>query len=216
MLLDRLSREEFLSVNFKTYYTYALHGSSGAHDVRFSLSASSIDRVYTVMRDSNYQSPGINTRVYTGAQLSDLNCSNALMFLSFNSSVTARGDLRFQYSVNNVQHPQYRADCLDAVHSLSEICPTSNGNMICSLEDWNIGKAIIPMTLSMNDQPVNVMSGYNSRGNNTQFSISLTGLDIPAAADVTEQTSATISTLVVVETTSQLRISGGCQISVSY
>lgn len=64
MLLDRLTQEEFLPVNFKEYYTFALHGTTGtAHDVRFSLSASSIDRLYAVCRDGNYQTAGIKARV---------------------------------------------------------------------------------------------------------------------------------------------------------
>ena len=40
-----------------------------------------------------------------------------LAIKSFNDSTTARGSLRFQYSVNNVQHPQYQADVLDAAEN---------------------------------------------------------------------------------------------------
>ena len=42
MLMDRLSQEEALKIQFKEYYTFSLHGTTGAaHDVRFSLSANS-------------------------------------------------------------------------------------------------------------------------------------------------------------------------------
>jgi hypothetical protein len=214
MLLDRLTREDYLSVNFKEYYSFSLHGSSGAKDVRFSLSASSIDRIYTVMRDSNYQTAGIKTQKYLGASLADSSCSNALHFRSYNSEALVKGSLKYQYSVNNVQHPQYQADVLDAVHELSTLAKPGNGNMICFMTDWNIGKAIIPLQLCMT-QPIKVMSGYNSRGNNTQFSVSLQGIVVPVP-DVAAQISSTIITLVVVETTAQLRIGGGRQISVSY
>jgi hypothetical protein len=220
MLLDRLTQEEFLPVNFKEFYTFALHGTTGtAHDVRFSLSASSIDRIYTVCRDANYQTAGVKPRVYTGAALTDSNCSNFLHFKAFNSVTAARGTLRYQYSVNNVQHPQYQADCLDAAHEMLMISDghglSGRGNMVTGLTDWNVGKAVIPLQLSMPGQPVNVQAGYNSRGNNTQFSVSLQGQVVPAA-NADSQITAAISTLVVVETTAQLRIAGAKQISVAY
>ena len=219
MLLERLTQEEFLPVNFKDYMSFSLHGTTGtAHDVRFSLSASSIDRLYTVCRDGNYQTAGIRTRAYPGAALTDSNCSNFLHFKSFNSSNVARGTLRYQYSCNNVQHPQFQADCLDAAHELTMISDstgnTGRGNMITGLTDWNVGKGIIPLQLQMPGQPVNLQTGYNSRGNNTQFSISLQGQVVPTAA-ADSQVTAAISTLVVVETTAQMRIAGAKQISIS-
>ena len=220
MLMDRLTSEEFLPINFKEFYTYALHGTTGtAHDVRFSLSASSIDRVYAICRDANYQTAGIRTRAYPGAALTDSNCSNFFFFQSFNSSNTQRGSLRWQMSVNNVQHYQYQADCLDAAHELTMISDslglTGKGNMVTSLTDWNQGKAIVPLQLQMPGQPVNVQSGYNSKGNNTQFSVSLQGQVVPTAtADA--QITAGLSTLVIVETTAQLRIAGSRQVAVAY
>ena len=87
--------------------------------------------------------------------------------------------------------------------------------MITSLTDWNQGKALIPLQLCMPGQPIHVQSGYNSRGNNTQFSVSLQGQVVPAA-DADAQVTAAISSLVVVETTAQLRIAGAKQISVAY
>ena len=220
LLLERLAQEEFLPVNFKEYYTFSLHGTTGtAHDVRFSLSASSIDRLYAVCRDGSYQTAGIRTRALSGAALTDSNCSNFLHFKAFNSATATRGTLRYQWSCNNVQHPQYQGDCLDAAHELT-MCSDSHGNggrgnMITGLLDWNDGKAVIPLQLQMPGQTVHLMTGYNSRGNNTQFSVSLQGQVVPTA-DATTQVTAAISTLVVVETTAQLRIAGAKQISVAY
>jgi hypothetical protein len=220
MLLDRLASEDSLNVNFKEYYTYALKSTTGnAHDVRFSLSASSIDAVYTVFRDANYETQGIRTRAYSGASLSDANCSNFLHFKSYNNSTTARGSLRFQYSVNNVQHPQYQADVLDAASDLimltDQHSSAGRGNMISSLQDFGDGKCILPVILNMPSNGVAVQSGYNSRGNNTQFSVSITGQTLPAA-NADSQVTAALSTLVIVETTAQLRIGGAKQVAVSY
>jgi hypothetical protein len=220
MLLDRLTQEDSLNVNMKEYYTFALHGTTGtAHDVRFSLSASSIDSIYTVCRDANYQTAGIAARTYSGASLSDANCANAFKFLAFNSSTTARGSLRFQYNVNNVQHPQYQADVLDAASDLLMLTDqhghAGRGNMVSSLADFCDGKCVLPLVLNMPSNPIAVQSGYNSRGNNTQFSISISGQTLPAA-NADAQVTAALSTLVVVETTAQLKIAGAKQIAVSY
>jgi hypothetical protein len=221
MLLDRLTMEEHLSVNFCEYYSFSQHGiTSGSHDVRFSLSASSIDRIYAVSRDSSYQTAGVKSQGYSGANLTDANCSNFLHFKSYNDTLLSRGALRYQFQLNSVQMPQYRADCLDAIHELAMMTDAydhrdGGGNMITSLRDWHDGKAIVGLQLSMPGQPKNVQSGYSSRGNNTQFSVNLSGQILPAA-DADTQISATISTYVLLETTAQIRISGARQISISF
>ena len=220
MLLDRLSREETLNINMKEYYTFALHGTTGtAHDVRFSLSASSIDAIYTVCRDANYQTAGVATRDYSGATLSDDHCANFFKFKAFNNATTARGSVRFQYNCNNVQHPQYQADILDAASDFVMLTDqhghSGRGNMVCSLLDFMDGKAVFPLVLNMPSNPVAVQSGYNSRGNNTQFSFSISGQTLPAANADTQLTAA-LSTLCVVETTAQIRIGGAKQVAVSY
>ena len=220
LLLDRLMQEDSLNVNFKEYYTFSLHGTSNtSHDVRFALSASSIDNLYTVCRDANYQTAGIVTRAYSGNVNSDGLCANYFQFKGFNNSSTARGSLRYHYTANNVRHPQYDADVLDAAHDLIMITDqhgdTGRGNLVSSLTDFQTGKCILPCVLNLPSQPVSVQCGLNSRGNNTQFSVSITGQTVPTAVDATQVTAA-ISTLVVVETTCQLRIGGSKQVAVSY
>ena len=219
MLLDRLTAEESLNVNFKEYYSYTLHGvTSTAHDVRFSLSASSIDSIYAVCRDGNYQTAGIKARNYVG--VGDGKAANAFYFKAFNGVVTtARGTVRYQWMVNNVQHPMYQADVLDATSDLIMLTDqhglSGRGNMVTSLHDYVSGKAVFPLVLNMPSNPVAVMSGYNSRGNNSQLSFSISGQTVPTAVPAS-QTTAAISTFVVVETTAQLRIAGAKQIAVSY
>jgi len=220
MLLDRLSHEESLKINFKETYCFALKSTTGtAHDVRFSLSASSIDACYACFRDANFEQAGQKMRTLPGAELTDNHCANHFYFKSFNNSNTQRGALRWQWSCNNVQHPMHQADVLDAAHNLTMLTDqtgqSSRGNMITGLQDFNIGKCILPLSLNCPSNPISVQSGYNSRGNNTQFSLSVTGQTLPAA-DPAAQITAALSTLVVVETTAQLLIGGFKQVSVQY
>ena len=103
LLRDRLSTEEYIPLNYKEYYSFSLDGiSTNAHTTRFSLSATSIDKMYATFRDSNFQSNGVKGHDME-AELSETLVSNALRFRSFNDSTTKQGSLAYQWSVNNVK-----------------------------------------------------------------------------------------------------------------
>ena len=60
MLRERLSTEEFISINYKEYYNFSLDNvTTGSHTTRFSLSVTSLDRLYATFRDSNFQTTGV-------------------------------------------------------------------------------------------------------------------------------------------------------------
>lgn len=219
MLLSRLASEAFIACNYKEYYTFSQHGiTTDNHDTRFALSATSIDRIYSVHRLSNYQQPGIIGRTYTDVQGSDAGCANYFFFHSFNTPVSGykqNGTLQYQFQVNNVQHPQYKATVLDGAHGCL-MCSDQHGlegrgNMITSLSGYQNGKAIFPLQLSKPGESINVQSGYNSRGNNSHCNFSVSGqagVTNLAAASPNSQIPAVISNMIIVETTAQLRVSG--------
>ena len=177
---------------------------------RFSLSSGCIDACYAVCRDANYEQNGIKTQTYSGASLSDTSCANFFKFKSFNNSTTARGALRYGWEVNSVKHPQYSADVLDAAHDLTMISDQlgsdGRGNMITGLPDFNDGKCIFPLILNLPSAGgVAVKSGYNSKGNNSQFNFSVTG-QTQEVANADSQVTAALSTYVLVETTATAMI----------
>ena len=139
--------------------------------------------------------------------------------LSFNNSDTKTGSLRFHWTVANVRFPQYDATILDAAADLSlmtdQVDTHSRGHMVTSLTHYNQGTCIIPLLLNVPNQGLNTSSGYNSKGSSTQMSLEVTGQVAPTvSADA--QTTASLSTFVVIETTAQLRISGQKQVGISY
>ena len=220
MLLDRLSEESHLSLFTKEYYHFSLHGTqSTAHDVRFALSASSIDRLYTICRSSSYLSPGQRMRAYPGASQSDANCSNFYFFQSFDSKTTKRGSLRWTYNVNSVSHPMYQADILDAAAECQMVADShglaANGCMLGSLNDFHQGKCVIPLALNVPGQPVALASGYDARGNSAQMSVSIQGQVLPTA-DADSQVVASLSTTVIAETTQEIMIHGAKSLSVRH
>ncbi|MDC0525582.1 hypothetical protein OAO87_01190 [bacterium] len=229
MLMQRLTTEEFLPINFDHYYSFSQHGiRSGAHTMRFSLSATSIDSIFVVHRNANYLDAGIKGQTYTAtATQGPCSTCNALFFRSFNNSNTKLGSYRYKFTVNNVSHYQYDANVLDAAHSLALLAnrvPYSHtragmtGGQIHSLTDYNAGKFVVPLSLNLPSEPNNVMSGFSSRGANTSFSYEAKGMT-PDVVDPTNnpaQLSADLSTYVLVKTTAQLRISSQRQVAVAY
>ena len=220
MLRQRLQSEEFLPLNFKEYLAFNLHGTTGnAHSVKFSVSASSINKCYAVFRDSNCISSGIKTQLYQGVSNTDASCANAFFYKSFNDSNDKIGSLRYHWTCANVRMPQYDATILDAAADLSlledQISTEGRGHMVTSLKQFNNGSCVLPLCLDLPGQGINVTSGWNSKGTSTQMSLEVSGQTPPTSAAASGVT-ASISTLVIVETTAQLRISGNSQVGVSF
>ena len=217
MLRERLSSEEFIPLNWKEYYSFSVDGiNSNSHTNRFSLSATSIDRLYATFRDSNHQDAGIKGHKMQGV-LGDAFCSNQLRFRSFNSTPTTKqGSLSYQWSINNIKYPQYRAGVLDSLFDLAYTCDkvhdNSLGNMVTGLAQYNDGMFVLPLTLCHPGQPVAVQSGYDSRGINTNLTLEMQG-QVPPSESTTTGETAQFSSYVLAETTAQLRISLGKQLS---
>jgi hypothetical protein len=218
LLQERLAKEPYLSIAFKNYHLFNNHGTtSTAHDMRFSLSASSIDAFYCLFREGSYQTPGVRTRQYQGALFTDANLANFFNFKSFNSDNKTNGTLRYQWQVNAVSHPQHRATVLEACHDLTMLTAQSSmggtGNMVTSLTHYQNGNFVIPLILNVPSAGPGTMTGFNSRGGNSTFNISIQGQVVPTA-NAASQTTGQISTTIVAETTSELRISSGKSILV--
>ena len=216
MLRERLSSDEFIPLNWKEYYSFSLDGvATSSHTNRFSLSATSIDRLYATFRDGNHQNAGIRGHAMTASTLSETLCSNALRFRSFNNSNTKQGSLSYQWSVNNVKFPQYRAGVLDCLFDLAYTCDkvhdSSLGNLVTDLAQYNDGMFVLPLTLCHPGESVHVQSGYDSRGINTNLTLEVQG-QVPisaSAAQIASGATTNFSSYVLAETTAQLRIGLG-------
>ena len=222
MLMERLQTETYLPVNYKDYFSFSLTNQTGNHTLRFSLSSSSIDTCMAVMRYSNYNTAGVIGRQMTGAQFSELTTPNHFYFHSFSAGVAnkkKRGNLRYHWSVNNVRHPQYEADTMNAACDLSLLTDRTTmdkmGHSVTSFEHYQNGMFVIPLILNLPGQSLNVRSGFNSRGTNTNMEFEVQGLALPAANAAT-QVPADLSTFVVAQTTAQIRIGGNRQIAVDH
>ena len=225
MLQERLQSEAYLAVNYKDYYSFSLSNQTGAHTLRFSLSSSSIDSCMAVMRYSNYNSAGIIGRATTGGAFTEQAIPNAFYFDSFSggsavNNKKSRGDLRYHWSVNNVRHSQFDTDILNAACDLSlltdRVTMDKMGHSVTSLSHYQTGMCVIPLVLNLPGQSLNVRSGFNSRGPNTNMEFEVKGLALPTATPNTTQLTDTLSTFVVAQTSAQLRIGGNRQVAVDH
>lgn len=223
MFMSRLQNEPFIPLNFKTYSTYTLTNQTNAYTMKINQSSSSIDKLYIGQRDSNYTETGIRTRATTASN-SDAHVPNYFCFKSFNNSDTKRGTMKYFFTCNSVKYPQFDADILHAAEQVRYISDKmdqkSTGNMITSLAHYQKSHCIIPLCLSMTGHGPEVMSGFDSRSSNTSLDFTTLALTMPTAAHAADTADAQItdkvSTFAVVETTSQLRISLGRQLSIAH
>lgn len=215
-----MGQGSFIPLNYKEYYTFTNDGLSSAnYTTRFSLSAGSIDKMYAVQRATGFDTIGL---AVNNNPTSDSNESvlehvgqNALVgkYFAFiadkDGSDDADGTLRYQWTVNNVQHPQYQARNSEAMADIAycqdKLGFGNVGTMISSPSTFCRSMAVYTLQLNHPELGISVQSGYNSRGINSTLSFAMSGVQTTNKQN-----------MVVVETTSQLRISAGKALAVSF
>ncbi len=225
LLRDRLESDDYLPLNYKEQYTFSLDNiTSGASTTRFSLSSGSIDKIYGVYRDSNYQSVGVVPKqLIDAAPGAGAFTANYLRFRSYDSAIKKVGDFRYNWSLNNVQMPQYSADIMDALADVNylpdKVGVSSGGTLVTSKTSFHDGKFVCGQLLNHPCRyGVGVKSGFNSRGINTMMTWNVRGQTIPAAAPapVGEGTTGVISAFVCLDTTAELRAGVGKNLAVLF
>ena len=233
MLRDRLETDDYLPLNYKEYYTFALDNiATGSSTTRFSLSSGSIDKMYGIYRDSNYNSVGVVPKRLSDAGGVGAFVANYLRFRSYNDTTVngtdfpqLAGKLRYNWSANSVQMPQYSAGLLDALADVNylpdKVGVGGEGTLVTSKTSFNDGKFLCGQLLSMPTKyGCSIQSGFNSRGINTQMTWRVQGQKIPAASPAgaaggTGETGV-VGAFVVLESTAQLRAGVGKNLAVLF
>tara|TARA_R110001632_G_scaffold26395_2_gene71385 strand:- start:1240 stop:2586 length:1347 start_codon:yes stop_codon:yes gene_type:complete len=223
-LRDQLSREEYIPINYKEYYTYTLGGQNiNKYQNRFALSSSSIDKMYAVTRLNTYADGTQKALLVTaqgGAAIQaggggDAHIAPYFAFTSLDepsaSSTDKNNDFTYTWSINNVQRPQYRAKLIEAATDLAYVndkCGDySAGVLPTSFSNFKTAQCVISCVLSHPDTPISVKSGLDSRGINSQMVFDAQGLN-------TQEARKGYESMVVVETTASLRVTSGRSLGV--
>lgn len=211
MLRSRIMDAGYIPILYREWYTYG-QGSinTSSYSTRFALSSGSIDKLYAVQRLASY-----TDRDQVGVEMTDTVFTDNLVsdyfnFASFDSSIKVDGTLTYVWNVNNVQIPQYRAKSSDAMWDLAYGWAKQtgqSGNLCTSRKHWHENCAIFTCVLNLPEEGIALMSGYDSRGSNSQFSFDVSGLVLGGLS---------IHSFVIAECTQELRVGAGLSLAVSH
>jgi hypothetical protein len=219
-LLRNQLAHSVLPLNYNEYYTFtAPQAATSTLQNRFNLASGSIDKLMALNRYDKYTEFG-NAVTLTGnvAGSSPLeHIGNDFVGKYFASSSFKKsadkdaldGDLRWNFTVNNVQYPQYLAKNSEAMADVAycndKVGMASDGILVTSPTAFCKGLAIYHLQLNHPGLGLRCQSGYNSRGINSTLGFNMSGLNAVAKESI-----------VIAQTTAQLRISAGKQIAVSF
>lgn len=116
LLRDKLARDGYLSINFDEYYSFLQDGNTATStSIRFAVSSQSINKLYGTLRNTTYVNRGQR------ATATDSSAFNTETFFPtyFNFKSFANDNtFKWNYSINNVYHPQYLATELEGLAQL--------------------------------------------------------------------------------------------------
>ncbi len=220
LLRRRLMQDEYLPLNYKEYYTFINSGiKSTSYSNRFALSSGCINALHAVQRLDAHNVFGASTDLNpgTGARsgIGAVGAGFEGKFFTYSTFKAAAdyldGDFKYQFNINNVAMPQFLATNKFAMANLpyvnNKITPRTQGILVASETAFCQGQASYTCMLSHPDLGAKVQSGLNSRGINSQMYFNAQGLDAT-------QITAGMSSVVIADTTAQLRIASGRQVSV--
>ena len=222
LLRNQLS-SSVLPLNYNEYYTFSAPNADGTSlSNRFNLASGCIDKISAVNRDTGYNTFGsaIDLAIDTSMISTIAAIDNKLVgkyFASYsNKLLTDRdsvdGTLRYNFTVNNVQYPQYEARNSDAMADVAYTCDKvgvkTEGHLITSPTAFCRGQALYTLQLNHPGMGLRCQSGYNSRGINSTFGFSMKGLEPGSTAKK--------ESLVIVTTTAQMRIASGRSLAISF
>jgi len=217
-LQERLSQGD-IELNYREYNSFAMSGVGSSFTHRFSVSSASIDKIYSVIRDTNYLDTGIKSvdlASLTSAGTGDSIVGNAFRFRTYENG----NNFRYYWTVNNVQHPQYQASSLEAIcdiaYAADKIGPKASGSMITNRDWFKEGMGVVMLQL---DCPTELgaaaKTGMSSKGINSQLTFKASGMTNPQAVAATGETSDRTN-YIAVQTLQTLCVGLGKQLSIKY
>ena len=214
-LRERLQQGD-IRINYKDYNSFAMAGVGSSFTHRFGVSSASLDKIYGVTRDTNYLDNGVKAVDMGTSGTGDSLVANAFRFRTYENG----NNFRYNWSVNNVQHPQFNARSLEALadihYASNKVGGSAQGSLVSSREWFKDGLGVITLQLDCpTEAGVAVRSGFNSKGINTQLTLKQSGMTAPAADADTGET-ADRTSFVVCESTQQLCIGLGKQLNIVY
>lgn len=221
MLRERLSSDGTLPITFPSWYSFSTNnahgggGTSTSSSSQFSLATQSMCNIYTVTRDATYNTPGQLATAMVSDVLSSGFETKYFTFQSFDSGADADtkgrldGTLRYQYEINSVPYPTYRAPKSEAIFNTFYDSATLHdkvGNSVTSRQAFDTAKCVFPLTLTLPGEYVGVIAGMDTRGVSSHMSFNVSGATVTGNVNV----------FTAIKCQSTLLIGAGRQLSVRF
>jgi hypothetical protein len=176
LLRKKLANDGFLSINFDEYYSFLQDSNTTSSlAVRFAVSSQSINKIYGTLRNTTYVNNGqTGVSADTSAWQADPIIPAFFNFKSYANDNT----LKWNFSINNVYHPQYLASELEGLNQLilaenkGGFDKDKMGNLITSFNEYRNNKFCVGIRLNHPIDGENrnaFVSGFDSRGTNAQL-----------------------------------------------
>jgi hypothetical protein len=229
LLAGRIASDGYLPLSWNEYVSFQQDNLTGStNQVRFALSTQSLNKLYGTLRPANYINRG---RPVTSIVAGTLTESFQPYFFNFQNfaaayvggsavpGVTGNNTFRWGYTINNSPHPAYAlASEIEGLNQLiiaeNKVFLDSPGNQIGSLMEYRNNKFCAAIRLN---HPIDMesknkyVSGYDTRGVNSQMVFTIQGMAGVGATTGVSITNA-YSAYILAETTSSLRIGSGRQL----
>jgi hypothetical protein len=213
----KLSREGFLSINFDEYYSFMQDSNTANNvNVRFAVSSQSINKIYGTIRNTQYTSRGIPaTAAISGAFNTEAFFPSFFRFKSYAND----NNLKWNFSINNVYHPQYLASELEGLNQLI-MCENKAGfdkdklgNLISTFGEYRNNKFMVGIRLNhpIDGEVRNAFtSGFDSRGTNAQLLWQVQNINgLSETINANAASAVTYNCYILVNTTNTLRVGLG-------
>jgi len=219
MLMAALAKGE-QEIDYEEAYCWSLNNITGdAFEQRFSVSSRSLNKLFTGVRDSNYNTVGIKAHKLEDA-IGDALVSNYQRFRMYPGPQYENN--LWNYSLNGQLHPNFPAKlleaCADTAYVEDKMGVSGDGVLISSYADWKDGYGVVPLRLDLpieNALQSRLASGYDCRSTNASMSMSMRGMSVPAPPAGTGET-AVRSAFSIAVTQPKLYIALGKTIAVSW
>lgn len=157
---------------------------------RFGASSASLEKIYGVVRGTNYLDAGVKAYYLTDVSTSSVRdnlVANAFCFRTYENS----NNFCYNWTVNTVQHLQYLAGFLEVMadlHYFNKLGPNAQGPLCSDRTLFEEGMGIVTLQLDCPTKAsIAFRAGSNSKCINTQFTLKQSSVTTPvvnADADV--------------------------------
>jgi len=202
LMEHKIKTDKTVEIPFKQYYSIS---QRHVNSTRFSVSSQSVDRIFTVLRDSNYSTLGTKVDLPSAAH----HKSPIKHICKYNNFESGNHALfKHQYTINNILYPQFQAERPENYYLVKQ-ATMNEMNEIVDLNDFQKHQYVMPVTLCAT-RDIDSIDGFDSRNTASICEFNTVNLvSFEADGTTLKNPQPVYDSFVFIETTSSLIIGAG-------